>query len=73
MTLAATNLGYTQVTAPFDGMVTAHQVSVGSLVGANAPTTLATIVQIDPIYVSFNVSEQDVLRIRAGLRAGGTG
>jgi RND family efflux transporter MFP subunit len=71
VTLAATNLGYTQVTAPFDGMVTAHQVSVGSLVGANAPTTLATIVQIDPIYVSFTVSEQDVLRIRASLRQAG--
>ena len=71
VTLAATNLGYTQVTAPFDGMVTAHQVSVGSLVGANAPTTLASIVQIDPIYVSFPVSEQDVLRIRASLRQAG--
>ena len=68
VTLAATNLGYTQVTAPFDGTVTAHQVSVGSLVGANAPTTLATIVQLDPIYVSFTISEQDVLRVRASLR-----
>jgi multidrug efflux system membrane fusion protein len=71
VTLAATNLGYTQVTAPFDGTVTAHQVSVGSLVGANAPTVLATIVQLDPIYVSFTVSEQDVLRVRATLRAVG--
>jgi RND family efflux transporter MFP subunit len=71
VTLAAINLGYTRVTAPFDGMVTAHQVSVGSLVGANGPTTLATIVQIDPIYVSFTISEQDVLRIRASLRKAG--
>ena len=71
VTLAATNLGYTQVTAPFDGVVTAHQVSVGSLVGVNAPTTLATIVQLDPIYVSFTISEQDVLRIRASLRQAG--
>jgi RND family efflux transporter MFP subunit len=71
VTLAATNLGYTQVTAPFDGIVTAHQVSVGSLVGANAPTVLASILQIDPIYVSFTVSEQDVLRIRASLKQAG--
>jgi membrane fusion protein, multidrug efflux system len=71
VTQAAINLGYTQVTAPFDGVVTAHQVSVGSLVGANGPTTLATIVQIDPIYVSFTVSEQDVQRIRAELRRAG--
>jgi membrane fusion protein, multidrug efflux system len=66
--IAETNLGYTQVTAPFDGVVTAHEVAIGSLVGANAPTKLATIVQLDPIYVSFTVSEQDVLRIRANLR-----
>jgi len=59
------------VTAPFDGVVTAHQVSVGALVGANAPTTLATIVQIDPSYVSFTISEQDVLRIRASLKQAG--
>ena len=37
----------------------------------NGPTTLATIVQLDPIYVTFNVSEQDVLRIRASLRKRG--
>lgn len=71
VTLAATNLGYTQVTAPFAGVVTAHQVSVGSLVGANGPTTLATVVQLNPIYVSFTISEQDVLRVRASLRRAG--
>jgi membrane fusion protein, multidrug efflux system len=71
VTLAAINLGYTQVTAPFDGIVTAHQASVGSLVGANGPTTLATILQIDPIYVSFTISEQDVLRIRPSLQQKG--
>jgi RND family efflux transporter MFP subunit len=68
---AAINLGYTQVTAPFDGVVTAHEVDVGSLVGANNATKLATIVQLDPVYVTFNVNEQDVLRIRAGLRERG--
>jgi RND family efflux transporter MFP subunit len=62
---AAINLGYTEVKAPFDGIVTAHQVSIGELVGGNSPTTLATIVQFDPIYVNFTISEQDVLHIRA--------
>jgi membrane fusion protein, multidrug efflux system len=71
VTQAAINLGYTQVTAPFDGLVTAHQVSVGSLVGASGPTTLATIIQFNPIYVSFTISEQDVLRVRAGMRQAG--
>jgi membrane fusion protein, multidrug efflux system len=62
--LAGINLGYTNVVAPFDGVVTSHLVSVGDLVGSSAPTRLASIVQLDPIYVNFNVSEQDVLRVR---------
>jgi RND family efflux transporter MFP subunit len=64
--IAAVNYGYTTVTAPFDGIVSSHLVSVGELVGVSSPTQLATIVQLDPIYVNFSVSEQDVLRIRAG-------
>jgi RND family efflux transporter MFP subunit len=63
--IAAVNYGYTNVVAPFDGFVSAHLVSVGELVGAASPTQLATIVQLDPIYVNFTVNEQDVLRIRA--------
>jgi RND family efflux transporter MFP subunit len=63
--LAEVNYGYTNVTAPFDGYVSAHLVSVGELVGAASPTQLATIVALDPIYANFNVNEQDVLRIRA--------
>jgi RND family efflux transporter MFP subunit len=63
--IAAVNYGYTNVTAPFDGIVSAHLVSIGELVGASSsPTQLATIVALDPIYVNFNVNEQDVLRIR---------
>lgn len=64
---AEINLGYTSVTAPFDGVVTARQVSLGQLVGANSATVLATIVQIDPIYVNFTASERDVLQARANL------
>ncbi|WP_198964005.1 efflux RND transporter periplasmic adaptor subunit [Bradyrhizobium sp. Y36] len=63
--LAQVNYGYTKVTAPFDGIVSAHMVSVGELVGVSSPTQLATIVAMDPIYVNFTVNEQDVLRIRA--------
>ncbi len=64
VTQAAINYGYTRVTAPFDGIVTNHLQSIGALVGYGSPTKLATIVQLDPIYVTFNVSEQDVIRIR---------
>jgi RND family efflux transporter MFP subunit len=66
---AEINLGYTKVTAPFDGIVTQRQISLGQLVGADPEhlTVLATIVQLDPIYVTFNVSEQEVQQIRADL------
>ncbi|MER8433850.1 efflux RND transporter periplasmic adaptor subunit [Mesorhizobium caraganae] len=64
---AQLNLSYTEVKAPFAGIVGARQVSIGQLVGAGSATTLATIVQLAPIYVNFNVSEQDVLRIRAAM------
>ncbi len=69
--IAAVNYGYTNVVAPFDGIVSAHLVSVGELVGASSPTQLATIVALDPLYVNFNVNEQDVLRIRAEARRRG--
>jgi RND family efflux transporter MFP subunit len=65
---AALNLDYTEVKAPFDGRVSARQVSIGELVGTGSPTQLATIVQSNPIYVNFTVSEQEVLRIRDEIR-----
>jgi RND family efflux transporter MFP subunit len=65
---AEINLGYTQVVAPFEGVVTARQVSLGELVGGGtSPTVLATIVQLNPIHVNFSISEQDVLHIRADM------
>jgi RND family efflux transporter MFP subunit len=69
--IAEVNYGYTKVTAPFDGVVSAHLVSVGELVGVASPTQLATIVALDPIYVNFNVNERDVLRIREEARRKG--
>jgi len=68
---AKLNLTYTEVKAPFDGIVTARVVSLGQYVGAGSATTLATIIQLNPIYVNFSVSETDVQRIRAGFLARG--
>ena len=62
--LAKINLGYTNVLAPFDGVVSNHLVDVGALVGAGSPTKLATIVQTDPLYVYFTMSEAQVLTIK---------
>ena len=70
--LAALNMDYSSVKAPFDGVVTARKLSVGEYVGANsAPTVLATIVQLDPVYANFAINEKDVLRIRAEIRQKG--
>ena len=71
LALAGINLGYTKVAAPFDGTVTNHLVSVGALVGVSSPTKLASIVQLAPIYVTFNISEQDVLRVRQEMAKAG--
>src|SRR5262245_10405219 len=68
---AEINLGYTEVKAPFDGIVTARQVSVGELVGAGSTTVLATITEIDPIYVNFTIAETEVLEAREQLRKSG--
>jgi RND family efflux transporter MFP subunit len=69
--IAQINFGYTKVNAPFDGRVSRHEVDVGNLVGQGGNTKLATIEQLDPIYVYFNVNEQDVLKIRAAAAARG--
>ena len=62
--LAKINLGYTNVLAPFDGIVSNHLVDIGALVGAGSATKLATIVRIDPMYVYFTLSESQVLAIK---------
>jgi membrane fusion protein, multidrug efflux system len=70
---AKRNLEYTTILAPFDGVVSARLVDPGAYVGAatGSPTKLATIVQVDPIYVNFNIDEQQVLTIREKLREQG--
>ncbi len=68
LAVAQANLGYTNVVAPYDGIVTRHLISVGELVGAAGATKLATIVQLDPIYAYFSLSEQEVLKIRSNFK-----
>ena len=64
---AELNLSYTEVKAPFNGVATARQVSLGQLVGPGGQSELATVVQLNPIYVNFSVSEKEVLRIKADM------
>lgn len=60
---ARINLGYTRITAPFDGRIGRAVYSVGQWVGPDSGV-LATLVKLDPIYVVFNVSEQRYLNYR---------
>jgi RND family efflux transporter MFP subunit len=61
--LARINLGYTRVTAPFDGRMDRHLVTPGNLVGAGKPTALAVITRMDPIYAYFTLNERDLVRL----------
>ncbi len=68
VTLAQLNLGYTEVKAPFDGQMSKALIDPGNVVGGpGQQSALAEIVQLDPIYVVANLSEQDLLKIRANL------
>jgi RND family efflux transporter MFP subunit len=69
--LARINLGYTRVTAPFDGRMDRHLVTPGNLVGAGRPTALATITRMDPIYAYFNLNERDLVRLMEETRNSG--
>ncbi len=68
---ASITYSYTHVLAPFDGRMGRHLVDVGNLVGNGAATKLATIEQLDPIYVYFNLNELDLLRLRRVARDNG--
>ena len=66
---AELNLGYTEIRAPFAGRLGRNQAPVGALISvAGAP--LNTLVQLDPIYVTFNPSETDLVLIQRARAAG---
>lgn len=58
---AEINLSYTTVKSPIDGTAGLALVRVGNLVGADGPTLLTTVSQIDPVRVRFPISERDYL------------
>ncbi len=67
---AQINLGYTSVTAPIGGRIGRALVTEGALVGQGEATQLATIQQIDPMYVNFTQSTNEVLALRRALHDG---
>ena len=63
---AALNLDYTEIRAPFAGRLGRSLVHEGALVESGG-TQLNTLVQIDPIYITFNPSETDLAQIDQGM------
>ncbi|MDR7377260.1 membrane fusion protein (multidrug efflux system) [Rhodoferax ferrireducens] len=66
---ARLNLGYTKVVAPISGTTGTASKSDGSLVTAS-DSLLTTIVQTNPIYVNFSISESDLLRMTKQVSSG---
>jgi membrane fusion protein (multidrug efflux system) len=67
---ARINLGYTRVAAPISGRIGRSSVTDGALVTAYQPTSLATIQQLDPIYVDVTQSSAELLRLKRNLETG---
>ena len=67
---AAVQLEYCTIRSPIDGRTGKLLEHEGNLVKANADTPLVVINQIDPIYASFSVPEQDLTEIKARRAAG---
>ena len=66
---AQLSLDYTQIRAPFAGRLGRNQAPVGTLIGVGG-TVLNTLVQLDPIYVTFNPSETDLVALSTARGAG---
>ena len=66
---AEINLSYTEIRAPFAGRLGRNQASVGTLLTAGS-ATLNTLVQLDPVYVTFNPSETDLDAINTARAKG---
>jgi multidrug efflux system membrane fusion protein len=61
---ARVQLSYTNIRAPIGGKTGNLVTTTGNLIGANDPNPMVTITQTAPVYVTFAVPEQDLLRIR---------
>jgi membrane fusion protein (multidrug efflux system) len=67
---ARINLEFTRVTAPIAGRIGRSTVTPGALVTANQASALATIQQLDPLYVDVTQSSADLLRLKRSLASG---
>ena len=70
VTRARIDVDYTRVKAPIAGRVGRSMVTAGALVTANQEQALATVQQLDPIYVDLTQSSADLLRLKRELANG---
>lgn len=70
VTTAQINVDYTRVFSPISGRIGKSSVTEGALVTANQTTTLATITQLDPIYVDVTQPSGDMMRLRRAIESG---
>lgn len=63
-------LGYARITSPISGRIGRSSVTAGALVTANQAAPLATVQQLDPIYVDLTQSSAELLELRKALAAG---
>jgi len=66
---ALLNLGYAEIRAPFAGRLGRNHAPIGTLIGAGG-AALNNLVQLDPIYVTFNPSESDLVELETARAAG---
>lgn len=67
---AKINLNYTKVYSPIDGYIGKSNVTEGALVSVGQPTALATVQQIDPIYVDMTQSFEDYSKVQQNIANG---
>ena len=68
---SSVTLGYARITAPIGGRIGKSSVTQGALVTANQQAPLATVQQLDPIFVNLTQSSAELLALRQSLRKGG--
>lgn len=66
---AQINQNLTDIRAPFDGVTSATNFSIGNVVTASQTDSLMTLRQIDPIYIELNESSVNLMRLRAAIAA----
>lgn len=67
---AQINLNYSKVSAPINGQISKSAVTVGALVSANQSNALATVTQLDPIYVDLVQSSAQLMQLKQALASG---